>query len=340
MSPVVVTGTGLLTAAGLGSERLARALQDGQSLVQTRPDGLSCSDVALELVTWPDHPQWQASREFAGRAALLAVTACQQALASALGGAAPLDPERSATVTVGRDDWTEQSTFDAAVARAGAASDEARVLFAALDDHFLLRTFRWGISYAVGAITQAQGPSVSMDPPAFGGLSGLRHALDLLDSGEADAVMLLGVDTLPRLDLAATMERLQPEAGAIRGFGQAAAAVLLERPAAARARGARALSRVLDCELWLSRDSASRDAEPARAPAVRTPAAPSPFSSQPILGLLPSSGALVDLCLTSDWLAHREPAAPNQPASVQALEAFWARGGGRATLGSVAGDES
>lgn len=329
MSSVVVTGTGLLTAAGSGCDKLEHALSEGRSLVQIRGDGLACSNIELDLVYWPDHPQWRAAREFAGRAALLAVTACQQALA----GAGGLDPERSATVTVGRDDWTEQSTFDAAVARASSTSDEARALFTALDDHFLLRTFRWGVSYAVGAITQAQGPSVSIDPPAFGGLSGLRHALDLLASGEADAVMLVGVDTLPRQDLAITIAQLRQENSGVIGFGQAAAALLLERSSVAKARGARALAQVVDCELWL-------DAERSQTPAPTLPAAASPFSSQSILGLLPSSGALIDLCLTSDWLAREAPDRARVRACVCAHEELWARGRGLATLSSHAVGEA
>ncbi len=316
MSSVVVTGTGLLTAAGLGHAALWQALRSGKSFVQLESDGLRGSLVAASDLFWPDLPEWQAAREYAGHASQLAVTACQQALTA---GAAPLQPERGATIAVNADDWTEQRAFDRALGTAASARGEARALFGELDDQFLLRTFRWGVGFAIGALTGFQGPAVGIDAPCFGGLSGLRHAMDLIESGEADAVMLVGVDTVPRLDVAASLERLARErAMPALCFGQGAVAVLLERSSTALSRGVRPLARVVECELNPRAESSTA--------AASDFGGESRAASEQVLGSLLNTGALVDVCLATQWLAEERAAGRTESARVARAEAFWGSG--------------
>jgi hypothetical protein len=66
MTSVVVTGTGLLTAAGLGHDPLEHALQSGRSFVEQRADGLRWSRISPDLIAWPEAPEWQAALEYAG----------------------------------------------------------------------------------------------------------------------------------------------------------------------------------------------------------------------------------------------------------------------------------
>jgi hypothetical protein len=262
------------------------------------------------------------------------VTACQQALGAALQGASAFDTARAATIAVTGDDWSGQQVFDRAVAQADSTRGEARALFTELDDQFLLRTFRWGVGMGMGALSGFQGASAEVDYPSFGGLSGLLHALDLIESGEVDTVMLAGVDTIPRLDVAFALQAQTLAAGKpALDFGQGAAAVLLERSSSARARGARPLARILSCKTLL--DEASAPAAPRLEQEL---GAAKRFTSAPALGTLLSAGALVDLCLASQWLAREPSTGPSIVAAVAATETHWASGAAVASLGT--GQES
>ncbi len=328
MTSIVVTGTGLLTAAGLGHDPLERALESGRCFVEPRADGLRCSRVSTDLIAWPEAPEWQAAREYAGLGSQLAVAACQQALGAALQGTSAFDTARAATIAVTGDDWSGQQVFDRALVHADSTRGEARALFTELDDQFLLRTFRWGVGMGMGALSGFQGASAEVDYPSFGGLSGLLHAVHLIESGEVDAVMLAGVDTIPRLDVVAALQALASAAGKpALDFGQGAAAVLLERSSSARARGASPLARILSCKTLLDEESA-----PAAPRLDQELGAAMRFTSAPALGTLLSAGALVDLCLASQWLARERGAGRSSAAAVAATETYWASGAAAAAL--------
>ena len=336
MSSVVVTGTGLLTAAGLGHELLEQALVGRRSFVQQRPDGLRCSHVSTDLIYWPAAAEWQAAREYAGFGSQLAVTACEQALRSSLRGAQAIDPDRAATLAVTGDDWSQQQDFDRALSLANSTRAEARALFTELDDQFLLRSFRWSVGLGIAALTNFQGPSAEVDYPSFGGLSGLLHALELIESGEVDAVMLVGVDTIPRLDVIATLQGLsRGSAATILELGQGAAALLLERSSSALARGAQPLASITSCKTLLNEESA-----PAASRLEQELGTTLRFTSAPALGTLLSAGALVDLCLASQWLGREGAAGRGGSAAVTATETFWASGAGAAALGTFQGGQA
>jgi len=328
MSSIVVTGTGLVTAAGLGHAVLQGALAAGQSFVRPCSDGSRGSEVSAELLFWPNEPEWQAMREYAGLGSQLAVTACQAALSSALQGASAFNPLRAASVTVASDDWTEQALFDAALAQAASPRDEARALFEGVEDTFLLRTFRWSIGFGIGSLTGFQGPSVGVDYPSLDGLSGLCHAVDLIESGEVDTVLVVGVDTRPRLDIGMALDGAARDSQQTAlGFGQGAAALIFERSSSAAARGARPLARLLDCQVVFV-----DQLEPTKAGLAGGRSEPREFSSVPALGRLFNATALVDLCLATQWLASGAVAGRAASARAVATEELGVRGAGFAVL--------
>lgn len=333
MARVVITGTGLVTAAGLGGAPLRTALDEKRSF-RTAVSGLplSVAPVSPALLYWPDHPDWAPAREFAGFGSRLALTAAAQALAEAAADAHGSPTERAATVAVCGDDWTEQERFFAALGAAKTPATEPVTLFTDLDDHFLLRSFRWGIGYGLAALSGYSGPSVGVDPPSCCGLVGLRHGLDLLTSGEVDRVLVVGVDTIPRVDLATEIARAFSEPPV---FGQAAAALVLERSSAATARGVRALAEVVDCRICPHDDLAQAETwladERARDPGDRWY---DPDAIAPVSGLLSNSGAIVGLCL-----ATADVAADASRARVAGLERLWGVAGAVATLAAFSGAE-
>jgi hypothetical protein len=92
---------------------------------------------------------------------------------------------------------------------------------------------------------------------------------------------------------------------------------------------------VLDCRLLLD-----EQIERALAELGRELGASRRFSSAAALGTLFSSGALIDACLASQWLASERAAGRSGVASALAEETFGARGAGFATFGSVAESEA
>jgi 3-oxoacyl-[acyl-carrier-protein] synthase II len=327
MSSVVITGSGLVTAAGRGSSALLEAMKSRRSFVRPH-DGepFATARVSKNVIVWPDAPDWLVGRDYAAWGTELAVTAASQALVAANAAAGAVDKSRAATITVARDEWTYQEALDNALCRAGSPRDEARALFEQLDDQFLARTFRWVVGYTIASLSGFSGPSSVVDPPTFGGLSGLRQAADLIESGEVDAVLLVGVDAIVRSDTFSAFQALAGPDGATVALGQGAAALMLERESNALSRGAPVLARVLGCEMALDasleralhrlrhRLPASQRADLRfgwqSGVALEDQAEQAFFQQEnrrvctatAQVGLMLNAGALVHLCLASDWL--------------------------------------
>ncbi len=232
---VVLTGAGLVSPAGAGFAALDAALAEGRTCLGPLPP-----EVAGGLPL-----------DFGGRvpAALEPPTPGERALAfarpaldEALAQAGPsLDPARTGLV-LGSGLGTMERT-EAALA-AGALGDAATL--AALHPHALTAAL-WG-ERGLG------GPRRTFAVTCVSGLLALEQALCDLELGRADAVLVLGLETLSRtiqagfcaleaLSRTAGPELPSPTDGIV--LGEAACALVLEREGAARARGARPLARLL-----------------------------------------------------------------------------------------------
>jgi 3-oxoacyl-[acyl-carrier-protein] synthase II len=116
-----------------------------------------------------------------------------------------------------------------------------------------------GVAYRLG------GPAITLSAGAAAGLVALGHAADLLHAGQAGALVAGGVDAAGEA-LAAWQQAGGLDAG--RPSGDAAALLVLERPDAAGARGARVLGTILGHAAGFEPDPRGPDAGAALADAV------------------------------------------------------------------------
>ena len=109
------------------------------------------------------------------------------------------------------------------------------------------------IAYRLG------GPAVTLTAGGVAGLVAIAHAVDLLRGGHADALVAGGMDAA---DVA--LERFVAAGGLATAapIGEGAAMLVLERAEAARARGAKALARIVDTTIGYG---PAPDAAPSRA---------------------------------------------------------------------------
>lgn len=260
MSGVVVTGMGIVTAAGAGLAPLASALERGETLLRIHGgEPWPTARVDDASLAWPGDPLWIDLRKYASRSTQLAVSAGLQAIDEArLAG--PAAAERCGTVVVVEPDtggWEEMARI--------IVKDDPRPpalrMFEDLPDFHILRAIPTLCAQMVSLLCSFEGPATSVCHPALGGLAGLSLATRLLESGSLDAVMLVGCDTVPSPVVQTAMdrvERLGNAAVAGRGpfdllregtfVGEGAAALLLEHEDHAAARGARARARIMGCE--------------------------------------------------------------------------------------------
>jgi len=139
--------------------------------------------------------------------------------------------------------------------------------------------------------------------------------------------LLVGVDTIPRSDVAGAIFAAARAKELV--FGQGAAALLLERESTALARGAKLLARVVDCEL-VACESPARAVAWAVAQRERSPGLWADAEARArTTGTLPNCGALVDLCLVCAALSKGEPESAR---GVCTIETLWASGAGTAEL--------
>ena len=267
---IVITGTGMVTAAGIGVDACWRTLMSGRSAVVPvslwDPSGMA-SHIAGEVPGWPAVPDHLGPYPVKGRPMTFAVSAALEALAQA--GADHLDvpPGRRAVVAAGGFD----DQMLPILARAADAATDAGVhgfddktpediLAHLLDDGALEEMPRYSQVTLMQALAHHfdARQALTVSTACAGGNTAIGDAIGMLRRGEIDVALCVGVDTLITREmmggfcnLTALSTRNDAPASASRPFdsdrdgfvmGEGAAAIVLEREELASARGATVLA--------------------------------------------------------------------------------------------------
>jgi 3-oxoacyl-[acyl-carrier-protein] synthase II len=277
-----VTGVGLVTALGAGVAGTWPALCAGASGIgaHTRfvPPRGGCT-ASAEAPARADAVAWRLPKpvKFMGRATLCGALAVREALSMARVELPVRDAGRVGVAAATGETGLDYATFFGALDLAWAGLDAGDALDVAslggpaarlVDPYFSLRTLANGLPALLCLELGARGPSHNLVHGATAGMHAVEAALDDLEDGRVDLAVVVGADALTGLPAWLAYEaagRLShaPPPSACRPFdcdrdgfapGEAAAALVLERPAAARARGVPALGRLADT--WSGADPA------------------------------------------------------------------------------------
>jgi 3-oxoacyl-[acyl-carrier-protein] synthase II len=285
MDDLVITGSGVISPARHGVVGLWEAMAARETFFTTLQgpagrDGPSwpMAELSEKKLSWPDGASWADSQKYANPAAHLAVAVAAIAL-QANGTAGIGNGEHSGIVVAAGTLASDE--LDSVMPRLAAMSqtDERplpRLLYEEVPDYSYLRGIPVQIAQFVSMVANFQGASVGINgPPSVAGLGALALAVRMLDSGELDRVLVVGV--APRLSAGAmaALDRHDPlatDSDVGRGpfdaersgtiVGQGAAALLVERADAAYGRDATPLAKLLACETICeaSRGAAARTA--------------------------------------------------------------------------------
>lgn len=274
MSLVVITGTGVISAAGVGASRILRAMASNEYLFIDGPADNEAAErlpwptakVNLADAPWPKHDAWWINNQkFANLAAHWAVAAASEALRTAR-NADDADAERSGIVMAlasGEEDGIRIIPRLAALAETD-PRPLATILYEEVPDYSYVRGIPSQTGQFVAKASGYRGSNVAAYGEASsGGLAALSLAQRLLQSEELDRVIVVGVSppmspaTLAGLD---RYDALGTEAAPGRGpfdvdrrgplLGQASAAVVLERKKSAQRRGVTPLAELVCCEAF------------------------------------------------------------------------------------------
>lgn len=267
---IAITGTAVLSAAGAGAAPLVDAMLAGTSFFsatspggRTMPWSVSWTDPGL--AAWPVGPPWNSVRKYANGTATAAVTVARQVLATS-----GIPPEaaafRGASVVAvsssGGDELAEVMPQLAVRSRSDPRS-LVKFLYDEVPDYSYIRGIPSQMGQFVSMANGFRGSNVAVygETGALG-LGALGQATRLIDSDEADAVMVVGVSPRPSVsgmvpfeseDLIA--EKAAPGSGpfdvARAGvlLGQGAGGLLLETERSAAARGATVLAWLDGCQV-------------------------------------------------------------------------------------------
>lgn len=268
---IVITGTGMVNAAGVGVDQCWRTMLEGRSCVGPvtlwDPSGMA-SHIAAQVPSWPTVPSSIGPYDVVGRPVTFGVAMGLEALAEAgLDANCSVPRSRRAVVVAGGFDDLMLATMARsldAVTPAGQNSFEAiepDALAAemgrpgALDgiDRYSQVVLLQALAHHFGA-RQA----FSVSTACAGGATALGDAVSLLRRGEADVALVVGLDTLISREmmggfcnLTALSTRNDAPERASRPFdaerdgfvmGEGGAALVLEREDHALARGATILA--------------------------------------------------------------------------------------------------
>ena len=268
---IVITGIGIVTAAGVGVDECWETFLSGRSAVA--PFDLFsrfgiASQMAAQVPRWPEAPGSVGPYGVVGRPMTFAVAAAIEAMAQAgINDSLDVAPGRRVVVTAGGFDDQMNVVIAGALDRAtpaGEASFEGREaddLVAHLDEPGVLDLMeRYSQVEVMQALSHLFGArqAMTVSTACAGGPTAIGDAVTLLRNGEADVAMAVGVDTLITREmmggfcnLTAMSTRNDEPERASRPFdadrdgfvmGEGAAALVLERESVAKARGANILA--------------------------------------------------------------------------------------------------
>ncbi len=274
MHKVVVTGTGLITSAGVGADRLLQAMNSGAHFFgHHTKSGWNPTKARLpwpvavvdwSAVPWPNGEYWSNNRKYANVAAYAAVAVATQAIENA-GRADGSEASRCGVVMAISSTGSEELGAIMPNLAMLAESDERplpTLLYEEVPDYTYIRGISSQIGQFVAMETGFRGSNVAVYGEAgASGLSALSLAMRLIESNELDRVIVVGV--VPPLPIGAyvAFERDEPLADAAessRGpfdegrtgmlLGQSAVALVIEQEALVRARGVTPLAEMSACE--------------------------------------------------------------------------------------------
>jgi len=268
---IVITGIGIVTAAGVGVDPCWETFLSGRSAVRRYdlfdPNGMA-SQMAAQVPSWPDVPDSVGPYKVVGRPMTFGVAAALEAMERA-GVDSTLDvpPGRRVVVAAGGFDDQMNQVLAEAMNRAtpagqtsfeGLEADE--VASHLLDDGVLDVMERYSQVEVMQALAHLFGArqAMAVSTACAGGPTAIGDAVTLLRNGEADIALAVGVDTLITREmmggfcnLTAMSTRNDDPQRASRPFdadrdgfvmGEGAGALVLERESGARARGATVLA--------------------------------------------------------------------------------------------------
>ncbi len=267
---IVITGTGMVTAAGIGVDACWRTLLSGRSAIGGvtlwDPAGMA-SHIAGQVPGEPDVPEAIGPFPIEGRPATFAVFAALEALAQAGVGELDVPPARRAVLVAGGFDDQMLHILGRA---ADAATEPGAADFSEREPADLVEhldadgAFAEMERYSQVVLMQALAhhfdarQAVTVSTACAGGNTAIGDAMGMLRRGEADVALCVGVDTLITREmmggfcnLTALSTRNDEPHRASRPFdadrdgfvmGEGAAAIVLEREELALARGATPLA--------------------------------------------------------------------------------------------------
>lgn len=273
MSDVVIVGTGVISAAGTGADRIVHAMASHANLFEGRIEAgddlvqlpWPISKVSSADAPWPsDDPWWVNNQKFANVSATWAVAAAAGALKRS-GRVTTTDALRSGVVMAvpsGEEDALKVIPKLAALSRTD-PRPLATLLYEEVPDYSYVRGIPSQTGQFVAKLSGFLGSNVAVYGEAgAGGLCATSLALRLLNSDELDRVIVVGVG--PPLSPSALLmvdraDCLGTDAACGCGpfdagrkgtlVGQGAAAIVLEKKEAALRRGIEYLAEFSSCEI-------------------------------------------------------------------------------------------
>ncbi|MFF6990347.1 beta-ketoacyl synthase N-terminal-like domain-containing protein [Streptomyces sp. NPDC010273] len=266
---IVVTGTGVISPAGPGTARLWEAMAAGKTFFDQPTDGgLPWPTAAVDSseISWPAGRSWADASKYANQSARWAVAVARQALEQA-GISGATEDVRGGTIMAVASSGDELS--DVIPQLASAFRHDSRPLVKFLHDEVPDYSYIRGIPSQLGQFVSMasgfRGSNVAAyGEAAAGGTGALALAARLLESGELDRVLVVGVGAPLTVTGMAAFDQDEPfgtrattgagpfdaeRAGTL--AGQGAAAILLERADAAVGP---VRARFLGCEVLAAAD--------------------------------------------------------------------------------------
>ena len=268
---IVITGIGIVTAAGVGVESCWEMFLSGESAIGRYdifdPNGMA-SQMAGQVSTWPETPSNVGPFKVEGRPMSFGVAAAQEAMKRAgIDESLDVAPDRRVVVAAGGFD-DQMNVILASLMDRATPSGETSFVEREADElipHLLAPGVldvmeRYSQVEVMQALAHLFGATQAMavSTACAGGPTAIGDAVTLLRGGEADVALAVGVDTLITREMMGGFCNLtamstrnddpktasRPFDGERDGFvmGEGAGALVLELESVAKARGATVLA--------------------------------------------------------------------------------------------------